>query len=321
MARYIINSASHSVVVIILVSIVVFFIMRALPGDPIAAISGESVAGYDAEQVEELKKSLGLDRPLVVQYVHWAGDALRGDFGQSARNHLPVASEIQPRLVASVQLAVVALALGVVLGVSLGIVAALRQGSVIDMAVTLFSMSGIAIPSFVSSMILIWIFTVELHWLPVGGFVNLWDDPVRAVESLAMPAGVLAMAIAAPIMRHTRSSLLEVLRLDYVRTARAKGLKSSAVVINHALRNSLLPVVTVVGLRVAGLLEGSVIVESMFSIPGIGRLAVGSISARDYPMLQAIVVVFAVVTVVVNFLVDVLYTRLDPTISYVRSGR
>lgn len=316
MTRYIVRSVAQSCLVVVLVSIVVFLIMRALPGDPVAALSGESVEGYDAQQVEEIKESLGLNRPLSVQYVDWALHAVRGDFGNSARNHLPVGDEVQARLVASMQLAVVAMCLGIVAGVALGIVAALWQGSVIDMAVTLFAMSGIAVPTFVSSMVLLWIFTVELHWLPAGGFVNLWDDPQRAIRSLVMPAGVLAMTIAAPIMRHTRSSLLEVLRLDYIRTARAKGLPGRSVVVNHALRNSLLPVVTVAGLRMASLLEGSVIVESMFSIPGIGRLAVSSISSRDYPTLQAIVVVFAVITVAVNLVVDIVYTRLDPTIKY-----
>lgn len=316
MARYILRSAAQSMLVVVLVSIVVFAIMRGLPGDPVAALIGESEASYDTEQIEELKASLGLDRPLPVQYLDWASDAVRGDFGNSARNHLPVSTEIKARLIASAQLAAIALVLGVIIGIGFGIVAALRQGSIIDMAVTLFAMSGIAVPTFVSAMILIWIFTVELHWLPVGGFVNLWDDPVKSMKTMVMPAGVLAMVIAAPIMRHTRSSLLEVLRLDYIRTARAKGLPSRDVVLNHALRNSLLPVVTVVGLRMAALLEGSVITESMFSIPGIGRLAVNSISTRDYPMLQGVVVVFAIVTVVVNLLVDIVYTRLDPTISY-----
>lgn len=316
MTAYIARLISQSLLVIVLVSMLVFGIMRALPGDPVAALSGESTIGYDAKQVEEIKKSLGLDRPIPVQYADWALGAMRGDFGNSARNHLSVSDEISSRLVASVQLGLIAMTLGIIIGVGFGIVAALRPGSTIDMGVTLFAMSGIAIPTFVSSMALIWIFTVQLHWFPIGGFVNIWDDPAMAVKSLAMPAGVLAMTIAAPIMRHTRSSLLEVLRLDYIRTARAKGLPGSAVVIRHALRNSLLPVVTVAGLRMAALLEGSVIVESMFSVPGIGRLAVASISSRDYPTLQAIVVVFAVITVVVNLMVDLLYTRLDPTIKY-----
>ena len=184
------------------------------------------------------------------------------------------------------------------------------------MLVTLLAMSGIVVPSFVLAMALIWTFTVTLGWLPVGGYVPLWEDPVLALKSLAMPVGVLSMSTAAPIMRHTRSSLLEVLKQDYIRTARSKGLATFTVVTRHALRNSLLPVVTVVGLRIAGLLEGSVIVESVFSIPGLGRLAVGAIGTRDYPMLQGIVIVFAVITVTVNLLVDLVYVRLDPTIKY-----
>ncbi|MCZ2112166.1 MAG: ABC transporter permease [Dehalococcoidia bacterium] len=316
MTRYIFRSALQSVVVVILVTIVVFAIMRGLPGDPVTALTGESDSGYTAEQMDQIRESLGLNRPFAVQYLDWASDAVRGDFGKSARNHLPVSDEIETRLVTSIQLAFVSLIIGVILGILFGIVAALRQGSVIDMAVTLIAMSGIAVPVFVSAMLLILIFNVRLHWLPVGGFTNLWDDPVKAMKSMILPAGVLGLSIAAPIMRHTRSSLLEVLRLDYVRTARAKGLPNRAVVLNHALRNSLLPVVTVIGLRMAVLLEGAVITESMFSIPGIGRLAVTAISTRDYPMLQGVVVVFAIITVVVNLLVDILYAQLDPTIKY-----
>lgn len=316
LSGYIVRSLLQSIVVVFLVSVVVFSIMRALPGDPVAALSGESVAGYDDQQVKELKASLGLDRPLVIQYLDWAWGALRGDFGTSARNHLSVTDEMRTRFIASAQLGAVAMVIGVVVGIAFGILAALRPGSPADLLVTLLATSGIAIPSFVLSMAMIWIFTVQLHWLPIGGFVNLWDDPAHALKAMAMPAIVLAMTIAAPIMRHTRSSLLEVLRHDYIRTARAKGLPSSTVVFRHALRNSLLPVITVIGLRIAGLLEGSVIVESMFSVPGIGRLAVSAIGSRDYPTLQAIVVVFAIITITVNFIVDITYTKLDPRISY-----
>lgn len=316
MTRYVVRSVLQSLVVVFLVSVVVFAIMRALPGDPVAALSGESMAGYDAQQVKEIKESLGLNRPLAIQYFDWASGAVRGDFGVSARNNLSVSEEIQSRLIASAQLAVVAMILGTIAGVAFGVIAALRPRSPIDLAVTLLATSGIAVPSFVLSMGLIWIFTVQLHWLPIGGFSNLWDDPLLAVKGLAMPASVLGMTIAAPIMRHTRSSLLEVLRYDYIRTARSKGLSGKTIVVRHALRNSLLPVVTVAGLRMAALLEGSVIVETMFSVPGIGRLAVNAISSRDYPTLQAIVVVFAVVTIVVNLLVDLTYTRLDPRITY-----
>lgn len=316
MSGYIVRSLLQSFVVIVLVSVVVFSIMRALPGDPVAALSGESVVGYDDRQVKELKAGLGLDRPLVVQYFDWAWSAVRGDFGNSARNHLSVAEEMKTRFISSAQLAAVAMVIGVLVGISFGILAALRPRSPADLFVTLLATSGIAVPSFVLSMAMIWIFTVQLHWLPIGGFVNLWDDPLKATKAMAMPAIVLAMTIAAPIMRHTRSSLLEVLRHDYIRTAKAKGLSSSTVVFRHALRNSLLPVVTVIGLRITGLLEGSIIVESMFGVPGIGRLAVNAIGARDYPTLQAIVVVFAVITITVNFLVDITYTKLDPRISY-----
>lgn len=316
MTNYLIRTGLQSVLVVVLVSMLVFLIMRALPGDPIAALTSESTAGFDEAQTEALRERLGLNDSLPVQYLKWAGNAARGDFGVSSRNRLPVVDEIKRRIPATIQLAAAAMTVGMLLGVSFGIIAALKPNSPVDMIVTLFAMSGIAVPGFVISMGLIWFFTVNLHWLPVGGYVPIWEEPLQALKSLAMPVAVLSLSIAAPIMRHTRSSLLEVLRQDYIRTARAKGLGTVTVVTRHALRNGLLPVVTVAGLRVAGLLEGSVIVESVFSVPGLGRLAVGSIGTRDYPMLQGIVVVFAVVNVGVNLLVDIAYTRLDPTIKY-----
>jgi peptide/nickel transport system permease protein len=313
---YIVPRLLQALLVVVLVSIVVFLIMRALPGDPVLALTGESAAGYDAAAVTSIRHKLGLDDPLPVQYLSWAKAALTADFGKSARNQLPVGSQIKERLKASAQLGIVAMAVGLVVGMFFGVIAAIRPNSPLDMAVTLLSMTGIAVPTFVSSMALIWILTVQLHWLPASGFVNLWDDPLKAIKTMAMPVTALSLTIAAPIMRHTRSSVLEVVRQDYVRTARAKGLSPRAVIVGHALRNGLLPVVTVAGLRIAYLLEGSVIVETMFSIPGIGRLAVNAINTRDYPMLQGIVVVFSVVIVAVNLLVDLLYTQLDPTIKY-----
>lgn len=316
MVTYIARTTSQSVLVVIIVSMLVFLIMRALPGDPIAALTSESVAGYDDAQKDALRDSLGLNDPLPVQYLDWAGNAVTGDFGTSARNKLPVSDEIQRRIPATLQLAVLSILGGIILGVTFGTIAALKPNSPVDMLVTLLAMSGIVVPSFVLAMALIWTFTVNLGWLPVGGYVPIWEDPVLAMKSLAMPVAVLSMSTAAPIMRHTRSSLLEVLKQDYIRTARSKGLATFTVVTRHALRNGLLPVVTVVGLRIAGLLEGSVIVESVFSIPGLGRLAVGAIGTRDYPMLQGIVVVFAVITVIVNLVVDLVYVRLDPTIKY-----
>jgi peptide/nickel transport system permease protein len=316
MMAYIVRRLLQAALVIALVSMLVFAIMRSLPGDPIAALSGESVAGYDPQAVAAARHQLGLDQPIPVQYAHWAADALRGDLGKSATNSLPVADALRQRLKASAQLGAVALIVGIAFGLLFGIVAAVRPNSPIDVTVTLLAMSGIAVPTFVSSMALIWIFSVELHWLPANGFVNLWDDPILALKTMAMPVVALSLTIAAPIMRHTRSSVLEVLRADYIRTARSKGLKERSVVINHALRNGLLPVITVAGLRVAYLLEGTVIIESMFGIPGIGRLAVNSINARDYPTLQGIVIAFAVVTVGMNLLVDILYTRLDPAVKY-----
>ena len=316
MTNYVMRTVLQSILVVILVSLLVFVIMRALPGDPIAALTSESTVGLDEAQTDALKERLGLNDSLLVQYLKWAGNAVQGDFGLSSRNRLPVADEIKRRIPATIQLAVASMSVGMLLGIAFGVIAALKPNSPVDMVVTLFAMSGIVVPGFVLSMALIWIFTVNLHWLPVGGFVPIWEDPLRAVKSLIMPVTVLSLSIAAPIMRHTRSSLLEVLRQDYIRTARAKGLGTTSVVTRHALRNGLLPVVTVIGLRTAGLLEGSVIIESVFSVPGLGRLAVGAIGTRDYPMLQGIVVVFAVVNIGVNLLVDVVYTRIDPTIKY-----
>jgi peptide/nickel transport system permease protein len=316
MTGYIARRGLQTLPVLLLVTLVVFVVMRTLPGDPILALVGNSESNFDAETLAALREKYGLDDPLPVQYVEWLGSALRGDLGISTRNGLPVAEQIRDRFPATLQLGVFALLIALVIGIPAGVIAAIRRNSPADVAVTLVAMFGVAVPNFWFSMILIWVFVVELGWLPASGFVGVWQDPVRALEHIALPAIALGLALSASIMRQTRSQMLEVLSQDYVRTARAKGLRSWTVVMQHALRNALLPVVTVIGLQIEGLLAGSVIVESMFSIPGIGRLAVQAINQRDYPTLQGAVLLFGVTTVLVNLITDLMYAFIDPRIKY-----
>jgi peptide/nickel transport system permease protein len=307
--------------VLLIVTMIIFFVMRLLPGDPVLALVGESAeaqVGHDEEAIRGLRESLGLNDPIPVQYVKWLGNVMQGDLGRSARNRLPVADQIRARLPVSAQLGVLALLLSLLVGIPCGVIAALKRNTPIDYAVTLLAMGGVALPSFWFSMLLIWIFVVWLGWFPASGFARIWEDPVQGFKTMALPVTALGLILSASLMRQSRSSLLDTLRQDYVTTARAKGLKERTVIVRHALRNGLLPVVTVVGLRIAGLLEGSVIIESMFSIPGIGRLATGAIGTRDYPTLQGVVLLFALITIVVNLLTDLSYTLLDPTIKYTR---
>lgn len=316
MTSYIARRALQTLPVLLLVTLVLFVVMRALPGDPILALVGSSEANFDEETLQGLRERYGLDDPLPVQYGRWLGDALRGDLGVSTRNELPVAEQIVDRFPATLQLGVCALLIALLIGIPAGIIAAVRRNSPLDVGVTLVAMFGVAVPNFWFSMVLIWIFVVRLGWFPASGFVGLWDDPVAAARHLALPAFALGLALSAAIMRQTRSQLLEVLGQDYVRTAHAKGLRGRTVIVRHALRNSLLPVATIIGLQVGALLAGSVIIESMFSIPGIGRLAVQSINQRDYPTLQGTVLLFAVITVLVNLLTDLAYAWIDPRIKY-----
>lgn len=287
------------------VSIAVFLLLHMVPGDP-----ARLMAGLDATQadVEMLRESLGLNRSLPEQYFTWFGNMLQGDMGRSTRTRNLVTYEIGLRLPATAQLTLVSITIAVIIGLTTGIVAATRRNSPLDYASMVVALLGICTPSFWLGLMLMWIFAVELRWLPTSGRGD-W-------RHLVLPGVTLGVGAAAIIARVTRSSLLEVLNQDYIRTAKAKGLRQQTVVYRHALKNALIPVVTVIGLEFGFLLAGAVITETVFAYPGVGRLLVDSIAFRDYPMVQAILLLLAVQFVLVNLAVDVLYAWLDPRIHY-----
>lgn len=305
MWAYIVKRLLLSIPVIFGVAFMVFAMVRIVPGDPARIIAGEAAT---QEIVEGIRKDMGLDRPLLKQFATFMGNVLRGDFGRSVRSKAPVAGEIAARLPNTIRLATAGLFVAVVVGVSAGIISAIRPYSWMDTVVMLIALAGLSMPVFWSGLMLILIFAVWLGWLPAVG--------TGGMAHLVLPAVTLGMSTAAIIARMSRSSMLEVLRSDYIRTARAKGLGEAAVVNRHAFRNALIPVITVVGLQMGTLLSGAVLTETVFAWPGIGRLLVEGILARDYPIVQASVLVVAMAFVMVNLMVDVLYAVVDPRIHY-----
>lgn len=305
MWAYIVKRLLLSIPVIFGVAFMVFAMVRVVPGDPARIIAGEAAT---QEIVEGIRKDMGLDRPLLSQFATFMGNVLRGDFGRSVRSRAPVAGEIAARLPNTIRLATAGLFVAVVVGVSAGIISAIRPYSWMDTVVMLVALAGLSMPVFWSGLMLILIFAVWLGWLPAVG--------TGGMAHLVLPAVTLGMSTAAIIARMSRSSMLEVLRSDYIRTARAKGLGEAAVVNRHAFRNALIPVITVVGLQMGTLLSGAVLTETVFAWPGIGRLLVEGILARDYPIVQASVLVVAMAFVMVNLMVDVLYAVVDPRIHY-----
>lgn len=305
MWAYITKRLLLAIPVIFGVAFVVFAMVRIVPGDPAQIIAGETAT---KEFVEGVRKDLGLDRPLLEQFARYMGNLLRGDFGRSIRSRAPVTIELQARIPNTITLTLAGLFVAVSVGVSAGIVSAIRPYSVLDTAVMLVALAGLSMPVFWSGLMMIVVFAVWLGWLPAVGT----GTPVH----LILPAVTLGMATAAIIARMTRSSMLEVLRSDYIRTARAKGLAEPSVVNRHAFRNALIPVITVVGLQMGTLLSGAVLTETVFAWPGIGRLLVEGILTRDYPIVQASVLVVALAFVLVNLLVDLLYAVVDPRIHY-----
>ncbi|MDR7418774.1 MAG: ABC transporter permease [Armatimonadota bacterium] len=287
------------------VAFLVFAMVRIIPGDPARIIAGEAAT---QDVVEGIRRDLGLDRPLLQQFGTFVGGLARGELGRSIRSKAPVVEELRVRIPNTVQLAAAALIVSIVVGVGAGVVSAIRPYSMLDTGVMLVALAGLSMPVFWSGLMMILIFAVRLGWLPAVGTGSL--------AHLILPSITLGMATAAIIARMTRSSMLEVLRSDYIRTARAKGARERTVINRHALRNALIPVITVVGLQMGTLLSGAVLTESVFAWPGIGRLLVEGILSRDYPIVQAAVLIVALAFVIVNLIVDVLYAAVDPRIHY-----
>jgi peptide/nickel transport system permease protein len=299
--------------VMAVVAVVVFILLRLTTGDPAAIIAGDNATSQD---VAAIRDRLGLDRPLVSQFVIWIGRVLRGDLGESFFFKKTVASLIAERLEPTLALAVGTLVLAVTMAVPLGVLAAWRRGSWVDRAVMGFSVLGFSVPVFVVGYLLAYFFALQLEWLPVQGYTPLSEGLWPWFENLILPAIALGCVYIALIARITRAAMLEVLAQDYIRTARAKGLGQSGILFIHALKNASVPIVTVIGIGIALLIGGAVVTESVFVIPGLGRLTIDAILRRDYPVIQGVVVLFSFIYVLVNLLVDLIYTLLDPRIRY-----
>lgn len=315
MTRYIVRRLVQMVPVLVLVSLVSFALMYVLPGDPALAILGDQNA-RDAQLYAQLRADLGLDRPLPVQYFDWASRVLRGDFGTSTHTHQPVAALLVQRLGPTLELGLMALVFAAAIGMSVGLTSAVRPNSRLDVVGTVLAMVGASVPHFWLGLLLILVFGLWLRVLPPSGYVPPGQDLVANVRSLLLPAITVGTGGAAVLMRQVRSSMLEVLHQDYITTARAKGLPRQAVTMRHALKNAMIPVLTVFGLQAALLIGGAVVSESLFAIPGVGRLAADSIFERDLPVLQAVVLLLALVVLCVNLLTDLAYAWLDPRIRY-----
>jgi peptide/nickel transport system permease protein len=311
LARLVLQRLAATVPVLLLVTAGVFALLHLTPGDPIDAMMAESV---DAVAKASLRAELGLDRPLPLQYAAWMGRLLRGDLGRSIRNGEPVVENVSRRLRPSLQLALLAMGVSLLIALPAGIVSAVRRNTAADRVSTTLALFGICMPNFLLALLLIFLFGVTLRWLPISGYVDPAEELVDGLRSLALPAVTLGLALAAVVTRTLRSSMLEALSEDYVRTARAKGLPEGRVIRGHVLRNALIPVVTVLGLQLGTLIGGAVITEYVFALPGVGRLVVDAVFARDYPLVQGVVLITASSYVLINLLVDLSYSLLDPRI-------
>ncbi len=317
MTRYIARRLLSSIPVIILVSVLTFLGQSLIPGDPILAIiSPEEAGALTVEALQLRRHELGIDRPLPVQYVKYVERVVQGDFGKSFRTHESVAKTIKRRLSVSVKLNLITFSLNTTTAIFLGTMAALYRGSIIDFFATSWAVMGVATPGFWLAILLILVFSVQLGWLPAAGWVDPFKDPVQGARHLVLPVMSLGLFGSATIMRQTRSALLEVLRQDYITTARSKGLSGRVVIVRHALKNAMLPVITVIGLSLAALLGGSVLIERVFAIPGVGRLALDATISRDYPVIEGIVLMAACAIVLANLITDLMYAYLDPRIRY-----
>ena len=314
MFEYVVRRLTVSVFTLLIVSLVIFGIVHFTPGDPARIMAGDVASTTD---VERIRQQLGLDRPIIVQYGSWLGQLVRGDLGRSLFLQRPVAQAIWERAEPTFLLTVFALGLAVVLGVPAGIVAAMKRGSLADQGLAVVALMGLCIPNFWLGMMLILVFAVGFGVLPSGGYVPVAEGSLlNSLRYLLLPIVTLGFSEAALISRITRASMLDVLGQDYVRSARSKGLGEMSVVGKHAFRNALVPILTVVGLALGVLLGGAVVTETVFTIPGVGRLVVSSIARRDYPVIQGVVLVIATIYVIVNLLIDLSYTVADPRIRY-----
>ncbi|MQA00858.1 MAG: ABC transporter permease subunit [Dehalococcoidia bacterium] len=315
MAEYTAKRLMAAIPTLILTSIIVFLLMRLLPGDVVTAMLADTGAVTE-EQREELRSELGLERPYPVQYVAWLGGFVTGDLGTSTYTGEPIIESLKRTVPVTLQLAVVAIVISVSVGIPLGLVSAIFRNSPWDNALRAFSILGLSAPPFWTGTMAITFIAIWFQWVPPTGRRLFFTDPLDTLAQLALPAALVGYSLMAVIIRMTRSSVLEIMREDYVRTARAKGLRPTHIWIKHVLRVALLPVITVIGGQVLAMLSGTVIIETIFGLPGLGRLTLDAITFRDYPLVQSIVLIFAVLVVVMNMIIDLSYAWIDPRIRY-----
>jgi len=307
--RYVAQRLAVLAPTLLLVSVLIFGLQKLLPGDAAVALAGEE---HDPAVVAAIRQRYHLDRPIFVQYGLWLGRVLRGDLGESMRNRIPVAQLLAAKLPVTLELAIGSMAIALLVGLPAGLLAAVRRGSPVALAANVLALSGLSVPHFWLGIMLILLFAVQLGWLPASGYVPPWEDLRRNLTTLLLPSIVLGTGVAGVMMRHARSAMLETLSADYVRTARAKSIAESLVVLKHALRNALIPVVTLGAIEFGRLLSGAVLTEQIFAIPGFGKLLVDSVFNRDYAVVQGVVLVSAALYVLLNLAADVLYFLVNP---------
>ncbi len=313
MYAYIVRRILATIPVMGVVAVFVFLLLHLTPGDPATVIAGDYAR---PEDIVRIREQLGLNDPLYIQFGNWLWRLFQGDMGISIFSNLPVTHLIQQRLEPTIMMALTTIIIAIAIAVPLGVLAAWKQGTWVDRAVMVFAVLGFSVPIFVVAYAMIWGFSIKLKWLPVQGYTPIGEGLIPFLRNIIMPAVALGMVYVALIARITRASVMEVLNEDYIRTARAKGLASTTILIRHALKNAAVPIVTIIGIGIALLIGGVVVTESVFNIPGLGRLTVDAILRRDYPIIQGLILVFSGVYVLVNLLIDISYTFLDPRIRY-----
>ena len=309
MLELVVKRLISAIPTLFLVTLMVFSLQKLLPGDPITAMAGEE---RDPAVIAQLREQYHLNDPIPSQYFHWVGNALRGDFGTSLRTQEPVLQLIASKLPVTLELSLLAMIVALIIGITMGVLAAVNKGTWIDNSTNFLALSGISIPHFWLGVLLIMLFSVKLHWLPASGYVPFSEDPLQNLKTMLLPAAVLGTGLSATLMRHTRAAMIAVLKADYIRTARAKGLLPKKVIMKHALRNALVPIITLTTLLFGELLGGAVLSEQVFTIPGFGKMIVDSVFNRDYAVVQGVVMVVAVGFLLMNLLADVLYVLVNP---------
>ena len=317
MRQYAIKRIILFVPTVLLVTMIAFIVMAVLPGDPaIAILEGDGGGQYTQQDLENLREKLGTNRNVFVQYGSWIGGVVQGDFGNSLWFNSPVMGELGDRIPVTVELAVLSILMSVVIAVPLGIISAIKPDSPLDYGSRIFTLIGIAIPNFLAAVLMILFLLKVFNWLPSLGYVDLWDDPAKNLSQMFFPAFALALYEMAFIARVTRSSMMEIIREDYMRTARSKGLAERVVLFRHGLKNAILPILTISGWQFGRLFGGTVVIETIFLVPGMGRILIEAVQHRDFPLIQAAIVIIGMAIVSINLLVDLLYGWLDPRIRY-----